>query len=292
MYNIEQLLDDYYVEHKSVNSRGFVPVICPMCGSDKFHGGINIEGYYVCWKCEYKNFYNIIKIFTGKHWPEIELEYKDDLNPREIYLLNHSDTRERPEKLVLPEGTGPLNDRAKKYLQKRRFDPDELSDLYKVQSTGIHGEYNFRIVFPIYFENRIISYTCRDYTGQSELRYFSCKESSEIIPHKSIVYGFDQVPEDHAIIVEGIFDKLRLGINAVALFGSSWTTQQLNLLGTFSRATIIFDNEVAAQDKAKKLGEGLSGLGVNVEIIDLTGIPDPDSLSNKDAEQLVMEIMR
>jgi hypothetical protein len=290
MYDFEKLLDDYGIDYKPKNSRGYTSIQCPMCGGSKHHGGFHENGFYVCWKCDCRNLYQIIKILTGKFWRDIELEYKTDLTARDLYLLEHGERQEKPKSVVLPMGTGPLNDRARRYLERRKFDPDNLAELYKLQSTGIHGQYNFRIIMPIYFKNQLVSYTGRDYTGQAELRYLSCKAEDEILNHKDLLYGFDQVPGDHVICVEGPADKWRMGLSAVATFGTGFKTNQINLLASFMKVTLLYDGEEEARRKCDHLGDQLAGMSCEVEAIYLKE-GDPGELPQNEADDLVKDIM-
>ena len=294
IYDIEKLLSDFQIDYKDMNSRGWWTITCPFCLSDSSYKlGVREEAKAYCWACGSHSFDSVVKILTNKDWFKIRLAYATDLSPRDLYLMKNSEGLARPEKLELPEGTGKLCDRAKKYLDSRGFIAEELEELYGLKSTGIYGHHNFRIVIPIFFENRLCSYTCRDYTGRvpKELRYLSCEKDKEIYPHKELLYGFDQVPGSHVIAVEGCPDKWRMGVNSVALFGTSYTQDQVNLLASFEKVSILLDGEVEAQYKANKLGGELSGMGVEVENIFLKGMNDPGSMKQSDADQLVKEIM-
>lgn len=290
-YDIDRLFQDYFVDYKPANSRGWYSVPCPYCSSDsKYKMGIRDQGIAYCWACGSHSFPEVIKILTGKFWRDIELEYKTDLTARDLYLLEHGERPEKPKSVALPLGTGPLNDRARRYLQRRKFDPDTLAGLYKLQSTGIHGQHNFRIIIPIYFENQLVSYTGRDYTGQAELRYLSCKAEDEILNHKDLLYGFDQVLGDHVICVEGPADKWRMGLNSVATFGTGFKTNQINLLASFMKVTLLYDSEEEARRKCDHLGDQLAGMSCEVEAIYLKE-GDPGELPQNEADSLIADIM-
>jgi len=290
-YDITQFLEDFSIDYKDMNSRGFISITCPFCLSDgKMKMGLRSDAVAYCWACSGHSFESVVKLIANQDWRKIRLNYATELDPRDKYLLDNSNNV-KPEKLELPEGTGPLCDRAKKYLDDRGFIAEELGELYGLKGTGTHGPANFRVIIPIYFEGRLCSWTGRDYTGKSSLRYLSCAQDRELYPHKELLYGFDQVPGSHVIAVEGCPDKWRLGVNSVALFGTSYTQNQVNLLASFDKVSILFDGEVEAQYKANKLGGELSGMGVEVENIFLKGINDPGSMKQSDANKLIKEIM-
>lgn len=292
MYDFEKLCVDYDIEFKPINSRGFIQIQCPYCNDNKFKGGLHCEnGIFVCWSCSWQPLYKTIKILTGENWKDIELNYKTNLNYREKYLIDVTEKQKRPEKLLLPEGTTKLNERAKKYLIERNFDIQELEEVYDLRSTGHIGDYNFRVIIPIYFENKLISYTARDYTGKSPIRYYSCKGDKEIIPHKDIVYAYDLVPDSHAVCCEGPFDSMKLGPGAVATFGIAFRQQQINLLASFFKITLLYDSSDDAQKAADKLGDQLSGLGVEVDSITLKDYKDPGEMPLNEARQFMKEIL-
>jgi len=290
-YNFEKLLEDYGIDHKPMNSRGYIPVNCCLCDDDGFKGGFNSErGTYYCWRSGSHPLPDVIKILTGQDWRDIYLQYKTDLSPRDLYIMQNSSAAPRPAKLSLPEFTEPLNDRARKYLESRNFDSYKLEELYDLKSTGIHGRYNFRVIIPIYFENRLVSFSSRDYTGKNELRYFSCPEKDELICHKDVLYGYDLVPTTHVIACEGPADKWKMGVDSVATFGIGFKQNQINLLSTFSKITLLYDSGDTARKKCDLLGNQLAGLGCEVDAIYLKE-GDPGDLTMDEANSLVKDIM-
>jgi hypothetical protein len=65
------------------------------------------------------------------------------------------------------------------------------------------------------------------------------------------------------------------------------SSQQINLLAKrFKKVIFLFDNEKMAQDRAKKYGEQLSALGVEVEIFNPEFEHDPGDYTSK--EELVV----
>jgi hypothetical protein len=291
MYDFQKFCEDYGIEFKPENSRGYISVACPYCGDGKFHGGFHsVNGWYVCWKCGGHPLYEITRIFSGRNWKEIYLSYKTDMNPRDMFLLTHGEEQKRPEKLTLPEGTRDLNLRSWQYLKGRGYDAGDLKEKFRLQSTDHWGDFAFRIIIPIYFENILVSYTARDYSGQSDIRYMSCKKELEIINHKDILYNYDNIQGNHVIVVEGPADCWRIGKNSVALFGTGFRREQVNLLASFDKVSILFDGEEEARKKGDELGGLLAGMGVDVEAIYLSE-GDPGSLKQDEADQLVKEIL-
>lgn len=279
------------IDADSGKNRNFLGLPCPYCdNSSKLYGGINtVKNYYTCFKCGSHDINTVLQLLTGKNWRFIKKDYKTNLDARDLYL-KQVEEREIPTELKWPLGTSVPNDRQKKYLESRGYDPYELIENYGLKGTGNYGQFSHRIVIPIYFDRMLVSWTCRDYTGLAELRYMSCKKKDEIIHHKDIVYGIDTVPGDHVIIVEGPTDKWRMGLHAVAMFGTGFKMSQVNVLKRFKKATILFDEGEDAQGPAEELGGLLAGTGIEVDMI-LLSEGDPGILPQDEADDLVRIIL-
>ncbi|MFW9871892.1 MAG: toprim domain-containing protein [Candidatus Thorarchaeota archaeon] len=267
LYNYVKLLQDFHIEYDDeiAWNRKFIAVKCPFCGSTHLTGGINVlHNYYNCWKCKGHDIQIYIRIITGLEWNDLKNNYILDDSFAQI-----ENKKIFSEKVELPESTN-LNDKARKYLLKRGFDPDELIDNYHILSTNHLGSYNFRIIIPIYFMNELISFTSRDYTEQAKLRYKSCPKKDEVIHHKDILYGIDGVNSDTIIVVEGPMDKWKLGKNAIATLGIGYRETQVKLLLNFKKIILLFDHGKDAQQMALKMANTLSLAGREVENIKLS----------------------
>jgi DNA primase len=178
----------------------------------------------------------------------------------------------------------------KKYLQKRNFDADRLEAEWDLLGTGPVGDYKLRIIAPITFRGRVVSYQGRALSELASLKYKACRLDEEVIPHKTLLYGLDRASGHSAIVVEGITDVWRLGFGAVATFGVQWTREQIVLLREYPRVFIMYDfGEAEAEEQGRRLAYALAGLGVSVELL-LDAQGDPADLSNEDAKLLMREI--
>jgi len=203
--SIEQLLNDYNIPTSTSGKNwqtGWIQVNCPFCNDSGFHGGFNIVGnYYNCWKCGGHNLEDIIMELLGigyyvtKH---LILSYHQ---PGEQQAIAKKKTPKAKE-IEWPANCHICTGQHGKYLRKRNFDIRKISKDWGIQGTGPIGPYKFRIIIPIYFNGKLVSYQGRDITGRSDLRYKACPIEKEVIHHKHIVYGIDHVTNKKAIIVE------------------------------------------------------------------------------------------
>lgn len=270
---------------------GWVNLACPFCfGSEGYHLGYNEEtGHWNCYRCGYHNEVSAVKELTKVNWEEakrIVIKY----GGRPILKVIEED-QSRPAHIVLPQGTGPLNRQAKRYLKARNFDPYLLEEEWGLMSTGPVGNYKFRIIAPIFFRQKIVSYQGRDYTEASPYKYKACPKDEEVVFHKQILYGADYATEHSVIVVEGITDVWRLGRGAVATLGIEWTYEQVSLLRHYPRVLIMFDQaEYEARRQAFKLGQAIAAFGSHVEVYtDRENQKDPADMTDKEARAFMRQ---
>lgn len=304
MYDIERLLKDYSIpyaspgEHHHVTD-GWVNIHCPFCaGHANYHLGISPEhGGCHCWRCgNHRTVDALIKILNlpPAKAKAVLREYKTDGPPirkkaQEPKIAIHP--------FKYPKPYTPLTKTHKEYLAKRNFDPDYLEREWSLLATGpvsfLDGiSYNHRILIPIMWNGEVVSFQARDITDKSDLKYLACPMRREIIHHKNIVYGRQELwPTFSAvIIVEGVTDVWRLGPSAIATLGIEFKMEQvLQLAKINNRFFIIFDNEPQAQQQARKLFVKLKTLNKEVYIETVEG--DPGSMEQNDANQLIRELI-
>jgi DNA primase len=186
-----------------------------------------------------------------------------------------------------------MSERHREYLRRRRFDPDYLEKEYDLKGTGHLGRYAFRLIIPIYYEGKLISYEGRDITDQQDLRYKACPLDQEVIPRKHILYTIDKVPGKTVVVTEGVTDVWRLGPGAVATFGTGFTQEQLILVTKrFDRIILLFDPDDKAQEHAEYLAWQINSLGKEAIIYELEGVEDPGSMPQDDADAMMRDALK
>lgn len=295
-FDIHKFVRDFSLSiaesHNKHYRDGWANLACPFCFSDegKHHLGYNItDDYWNCYRCGWHNHIEVIHELLRVSWPEAERISKQ-YGGRPT-TTNKTDQQPKPSRIDWPTGCGPLTDRHRDYLISRNYDPDEIESIWKIRGTGPIGPYKFRIIAPIFQQDRMVSYQGRDITDKAAAKYKACPADAELIPHKQTLYGLDQADSHTVAVVEGIMDVWRLGPGAVATFGTQWTWPQVRLLTRFPRVVIMFDaGEEEAKKKAEQLASALAGLGGAVEMAKLPGDGDPDNLSKAEALDFMGEI--
>lgn len=269
---------------------GWVNCACPFCtGNPGFHLGFHInKQYFSCYRCGGKEIFyalkNLLKISTKQIK---EIIGHDELRPK-----NKINKTEKAKEVVWPTGTiDGLNEQAKEYLIRRKFNPNKLQKEWNLKSTGNTGPYKFRILAPIYFHNKLVSFQGRDYSGLSAQKYKACAKDQEVIDHKEVLYGHDKASKyQKVVVVEGITDVWRLGAGAVATFGIEFTPAQISLLTRcrWEEFFIFYDPDHQGQKQAEKLAGYLEGIGKEVFI--LKSNVDPGDLSQNTADKLMKSL--
>ncbi len=227
---------------------------CPWCSpnSGKWRMGITKDGHFArCWSCGGYN-HSVVDTLveiTHQPWEKIK-DLLKQLSPlKELKPLHKGKIHG---KLKIPEGVGPLLPAHRNYLRQRGFDPEKIEKLWGLQGLGIAPRLGWRILIPVYFQGRMVSWTTRAITEDTERRYLNAEPSEEEISPKQILFGSDFVR--HAVVIcEGAFDAMRIGPGAVATMGLAYSRSQLSQMANYPVRIVVFDNEPQAQDRAKEL---------------------------------------
>lgn len=273
MIDFIQLCRDYSIDYK-LEVAGWVQVFCPYHGNGDrgYKGGLNIEGgFYHCWACGGSDVKKVLSDILELSYKEVESvleQYSTDVSIRRKLNVK----KKTVNKINIPM-EGLLDMRCHNYLLKRNFDPDYLQSKYKLCGATLTGEWAGRLIIPIIYNNKIVSFQGRSILSKKRckelniLRYKTLSKERSIIYPKHILYGLDTCKGKSIIIVEGAPDKWRFGDNCAATLGTSVTNEQKNLILKYDRIFIIFDSEKEAQDRAIKLGNELNLIDNKKEVI-------------------------
>lgn len=254
------LLDQHGVDWISEGDRhcraGWVQMQCPFCGkgSHKYHLGYNIaERYANCYQCGYHRLTETVMALTGLSFPDV----KNVLSGVGVRV----ESKPRPTntgKLVIPKHVGPMQKQHRKYLRDvRGMDPDVIERVWAVQGIGIAPRLCWRLFIPIQLDGEVVSWTTRSIAQDAKVRYMSASESQEAVPHKSILYG-EQFVENVICVVEGPLDAWKIGPGCVATCGTGYSRSQVRRISQYPIRALCFDNEPAAQQRARALADDLS----------------------------------
>lgn len=273
-------------------SYGWVGICCPFCSDTSFHLGFKLRGnYFHCWICDWKPIKKVVSkllAISEEEAKRLVIRYGGD---------SHIDEDEEviaKKPYQFPSGTAKMKQQHRKYLESRKFDPDKLEYEWNLLGTDFlstldSGDYKHRILAPIMWKSKEVTFQTRDITGKAESKYKACPKQREIIHHKDILYGDQTKWGDVGICVEGIADVWRFGPLSFAVFGTAFKQSQIwAIAGNFKKVVIVFDNEEKAQLQAEQLAYELELRGVKTWI--QTVEDDPGEMSQDDADHFVYEI--
>lgn len=275
--NFEKLFRDYNVKYSLRVNRGWVNCNCPFCDNkpDSFNLGFNPAGnYYHCWKSQHNySFQEVLSILLNIPIDEVDNVLKDYSGIGEVIPEKK---KSKVKHLELPTDSFTLAER--KYLKLRGFSPKYLNKKYHIVGGGISGKWKFRIIIPVYFNGKLMSWTGRSILSKEKLkeldvpRYKNLSIEQSVKNIKELFFNLDNCKEKKVVLTEGPFDVLRFDGNAICSMGTELTESQVSLLAErFEKVFILFDNEPEAQEKARKFGLQLSSIGIEVEIVDAYG---------------------
>ena len=290
--DIESLLTKYKINYRTSGPQvtsGWVNIRCPFCGDAGEHLGYSPKlDLFTCWRCGVKNKWRVISKLLNASEDKVTAVLD------EFYKVGNDNEKfvKMSETCQLPENERKLLPSHKRYINGRGFDPDYLEKTWGLVSCGNYGNYRNRIIIPIYYDGRLVSFHSRSIKSNTEIKAKACPQQDEVIRHKELLYGFDRVPGNTVIVSEAPFDKWRWGDEGVATFGIKWTEHQVALLSCFSNIFLIFDSNIVdgiekektAQKQAEELSDRLA-IWNKVWLITDLGC-DPADLSQRRANRI------
>ena len=269
MFSIEEFCRDYGIPygHSGIVSKGRIGLPDPSkgMGDTEFHCAFNpANGTIYSWIS------GAIPLREYLQWAVPDVPYNK-------LLKEYSNDFDYVERLKVRENATQLNYNfpelgkvARRYLEKRGFNVDELTSKYKFRDGGFVGDWAYRVIIPIIdTDGRICSWQGRSYAGQ-DLRYKTLAIEKSLVDPKKMLFNLNNCNKSYVVCVEGPFDALKFGDNCCATLGTSVTEAQVQLLTEYKKVVIIYDSEKPAQQRAKKLADRISALGVKeVTVVDL-----------------------
>lgn len=284
----------YYSTEGANTREGWVQVTCPFCNDETNHLGINLDSNGIsCWKCKTKG--SLVKYVM-----RIErIPFDKAVETLENFQrLAHGQLKEkldiRAEICKLPKGTKefpPVPGKILDFIESRKL---SLGNFMK-HACGWTTPYNpnpCRIIFPLMYQRRMVSYVMRDYSGLAARKYVNASDQESAIPPKDILFGYDEAPENSVLVaVEGIIDKMKLGRRALATLGTGFTKNQVLSfrMKKPKKIYILFDSEVEAQKIAQDLAFQI--WYCPTEIIQLTQVSDPGELTESEGVELMRQLI-
>jgi len=305
MFKAKEFLTDHQIPHwdsggvngirrdkRCVNSHYQLP--CKKCGSNGNLIGIRKSNSRInCYSCGSISTVEFIKLQLEISWTQakqLATSYSSTAVEEVEASEKQSTLKKIAETCTLPPHKE-LSNRAKKYLRGRGLDPQILIDEYRVVE-GKGGEYDRRIIFPIYLGGKLVSYQGMSYIEDKGKRYKACSADKEVFKHQDITYGLSESKYDIFIVCEGLADchslnSVEVGV-AGCTFGVDWSTHQMRMLRESGKKVyLMYDSEPKARKRAEGLCSALAVHGVEIENLSLGDGLDPNDLSFEEIDEIL-----
>jgi len=129
------------------------------------------------------------------------------------------------------------------YLKERLVSEVQVT-MYKIGYT-FWKPYAHRIIFPIYINDKLTGFVARS-LGDIKPHYLY----AEGMKKSDCLFGYD-IAQDFmgCVLVEGVFDALRVGYPAIAILGKYISNSQIELLrrAKFNRITVMLDSDAICE---------------------------------------------
>lgn len=251
-----------------------VNINCPFCNDPSNHLCLfeNEDNGY-CWRCD--DSYSHYKIFheiNGITYSSFnDLVRKVGFSTEKVVVSEKEIVKEKP--ASLPKEYIAIDDTAPNYILEYLIQRNVSLQTCIDNKFGYCtvGEYKYRIIIPIYYKNKLVAFQARDATGRAISKYLTSRGSVN-----NYLYKYDDLCGSTIIIVEGVFDALRIK-NSVATFGISMSTQQRRLVVDRKPSELIFCWDSGAYVKARKHAEWFLPFVSNIKVVLFPEKEDPDS---------------
>ena len=175
--------------------------------------------------------------------------------------------------------------------------------LVSERNGGLYDRFRDRVIFPVHnISGRIVAFGGRTLRTDKQVAKYQNSPESEIYSKKRELYGLYFAKraiqqQDFAILVEGYLDVISMhqaGIeNVVASSGTSLTTEQIRLLGRFTKnITVIYDGDSAGIHASLRGIDMILKEGMNVRVVLLPEPEDPDSFARSHSAAEVRDYIR
>lgn len=285
---------DFLSQGREVNSNGESNFEqCPSCGDSKWHFYFNADkevGH--CKKCGYSpNRRRLVRdLDLEDETPSLIETLVDRLDAFDrVLAVSGLDDSDDPDCVDIPI---PLPDKmvpawrssdAMSYLRKRRV---SLADVHLYEMSFVSkGRLHDRIVLPI----RDITGSVKGYVARTikpdvnpKYRYPAGLQVSHFL------YGEDLIRKgcEEVVVVEGPFDRIRVGKDCVASFGKNLSEAQVDKLMSFEPKSVVLMWDPDAKKEAENTGITLSHY-FPTRIVHLPEGSDPGSLDPRTIRSLI-----
>ena len=295
----EEILAEHGLDPQRASGGRELIIECPFCYHQKLYVNA-MTGLWQCFRCEER----------GNKWSLLEKVLGIDPIRTGYIIRTKLDVTEDGQGPQL--GPGPLTKPPWlptgfvalletvytycNYLYSRHFFARHIQRFQIGYAPG-NPVYDWRVIIPVFLRGQLHSFVARSIYDEC----FRCHQAVCECPvgwqrvlyppgvkMSEVLFNLDAVHE-HAVLVEGVFDAMRIPGLGVAAFGSHLSQAQRSLLREHGvdTVTVMFDGDEAGRAGAARVAQELRSDLFAVRLAHVPDGKDPASLSERDARELV-----
>jgi len=263
----------YKTSGKNIGTKALAGLNCPFCGDDNgYHLGIlDFKGtyFYKCWKnsSHTGSLPYLFSKLLNKSQEECRILltfddnnvilFQDEEQVIEERILGGVDDLQFNEEFKNITNIGVYSNFYNYLFNRGYTDIEKLCNRYQLKCTVI-GEWAYRIIIPIFYEGKLVSWTGRSILKNPYLRYKDLSISQSVRHIKFNLLDYDYLlnnPTEKLYITEGAFDSFKIASysinNATSIFTTSMQIEQTEQLYTLSerynKLYLLLDKDTESQ---------------------------------------------
>lgn len=260
---------------------------CPKCQHHKNKLSINVEkDVFKCWVCEYsgRSIYRLVRRYGSYDQRREWSSFTEEVETKSLSeVLFEKEEIEEEQILDLPDDFMSLANRSLpktslyplNYLESRGITKRDV--IRWKMGYCLDGEYEGRIIIPSFGMTGKANYFIARSYSRDWKKYQNPQVSKDII-FNELYLDFDE----DMVLVEGVFDAIKAGENAVPLLGSTLRENSRLFQEIVKSDTPIYIAlDLDAQTKALKIIKSLLEYDIEVHKIDISPYADVGDMSQE-----------
>lgn len=255
-FNLFQYLTDLDLQFDVSKGGDEYILDCPHCYKHKFSlcaDGVK-KGVFHCYRCNQAgNLVDLICLIEGitKGQALNKIVGKQEISELKKFDFKIKEIDKKDVELPIPDEiqlpcnfvsllTVPETDIGRIYAAKRGITESDIRDFGILYSSA-----DKRIIFPIYFENKLVGWQGRDVTGQHNRPKAMTGPSSKDgkgFKKSWVFYGWDRIKNERFVtVVEGPIDAIHgKNVNSIAILGKEMSNIQFKRLISLKNCNTVF----------------------------------------------------
>jgi DNA primase len=287
---LKKILIINFGESDGISKNGDVAFFCPFCNHHKKKLAVNINtGFWHCWVCQTGS-KSIISLFKKTNRSGVIQDVVKILDRRSQSFVKYDDGKPDENQIYLPKEYKPLSKPSRSpeykqawhYLKSRNF-TETLVDRYNI-GYCTEGKYRNRLIIPSYSESGMVNYfVARTYYLDDDIK----KYDNPVAPKNIVPFELYTSWAFPVILVEGVFDAMKIDRNAIPILGNSIGDAIIEKLLNEGVKQVYLALDADAMRFVYREIMKLIEAGIQVQIVELPPDKDPGEMDQHEFLRLI-----